>query len=1093
MQAHMMKYTSVLLIFGGLLSARSGHAVPVTQEQATQAVQTFLARNPAPMETNVGQRLQRSRTFNRAKQNAPLFHVVTLEGGGFVVTSADTGITPIIAISESDDLIESAENHLWVLLNCDLEARMDALGAAVAKKAAVAVAQDDEEAIAPPSPEELWAALLGPQPKAAGVQSISDVRVAPIIQSRWGQGSVGGDTLYNRYTPNNYVCGCVATTGAQIMRYHQYPTGSVAAGTYKCWVNDSVRNLTMQGGVYDWANMPLVPASVSLTTTQRNAIGKLTYDVGVASRMSYHSDGSGTYNCVMTDRLKSRFGYASSFTYYANSTGTPGNNTSCRNALLGSLDAGLPGAMSISNGSEGHSIVVDGYGYNSGVVYAHLNLGWHGNEDAWYNLASIDISSYNFNSCSSVSFNIHPTLTGEYITGRTLDSNGAPIANTTVTARNTSNSELYTATSNAKGIYAIRVPSSSASYALVSTNSSLGMAASGGTVSVSASSTCTWEFHELDLWLYYNHWFTYESSGSVGNRWGNDMTLQPFQRTVYVNIARANDNGDGLSWATAKKNIHAAMGFPEGTEIVVTNGTYAPFTSSNKVFNIHSVNGAAVTIIDGGGTDRCATLGTASGQTSTALTGFTLRNGNAANGGGAYYGTLNNCILTGNTATSNGGGAYQSTLRNCMFTGNTAGNYGGGSYYGTLHNCTLSGNRANGNGGGGSEGGTLVNCIIWGNASPNGGSQSNYYASVNGSITYSCTAPAHSGTGNTTQDPMFMNAETGNFRLQPESPCIDAGANALAVGTLDLVGNPRRYGNGTIDMGAYEFSATRYTVTFDPQGGTVSPTSKTVAQGYAYGALPIPNRTGYTFGGWFTTASGGSQVMSFTTVTQASAHTLYAHWAAIPVLSVSPASQHVGKDEGAFSVTVTANVSWSASASTDAYWLTVSPSSGTGNGAFTVSYDENPTPYERTATITVSVNGAASQTVTVTQAARTHTRWSPVPVLYTWLNPYLGWHNIWNYEDLAVERGANGYYFWESYEANLIPTDAASKLRITVFTTDGTDVTDLQWAPDFTHALAPDRRVYEIWGKTNLMSGEDWHWPTNSGTRFFKVKAKLPE
>ena len=68
------------------------------------------------------------------------------------------------------------------------------------------------------------------------------------------------------------------------------------------------------------------------------------------------------------------------------------------------------------------------------------------------------------------------------------------------------------------------------------------------------------------------------------------------------------------------------------------------------------------------------------------------------------------------------------------------------------------------------------------------------------------------------------------------------------------------------------------TVTFDPNGGSVSPTSKTITKGIAYGILPIPTKTNYTFKGWYTEASGGSKVTSSTTVTAIANHTLYAHW-----------------------------------------------------------------------------------------------------------------------------------------------------------------------------------------------------------------------
>ena len=61
-------------------------------------------------------------------------------------------------------------------------------------------------------------------------------------------------------------------------------------------------------------------------------------------------------------------------------------------------------------------------------------------------------------------------------------------------------------------------------------------------------------------------------------------------------------------------------------------------------------------------------------------------------------------------------------------------------------------------------------------------------------------------------------------------------------------------------------------------GGTVSPTSKTVVYGSTYGALATPTRTGYAFAGWYTSATGGTQVTSTTKVSQHQNHTIYAHW-----------------------------------------------------------------------------------------------------------------------------------------------------------------------------------------------------------------------
>ena len=68
-----------------------------------------------------------------------------------------------------------------------------------------------------------------------------------------------------------------------------------------------------------------------------------------------------------------------------------------------------------------------------------------------------------------------------------------------------------------------------------------------------------------------------------------------------------------------------------------------------------------------------------------------------------------------------------------------------------------------------------------------------------------------------------------------------------------------------------------YTLTFNANGGSVNPTSRSVAYDEVYGSLPTPTRTGYNFAGWYTSASGGSQVGSSTKM-GAGNTTIYAHW-----------------------------------------------------------------------------------------------------------------------------------------------------------------------------------------------------------------------
>ena len=78
-----------------------------------------------------------------------------------------------------------------------------------------------------------------------------------------------------------------------------------------------------------------------------------------------------------------------------------------------------------------------------------------------------------------------------------------------------------------------------------------------------------------------------------------------------------------------------------------------------------------------------------------------------------------------------------------------------------------------------------------------------------------------------------------------------------------------------------------YTLTANANGGSIPTTSgwtgtgatatKTVTYNAAYGTLPVPTKTGYGFAGWWTQASGGTQV-SATTKMGAADTTIYAHW-----------------------------------------------------------------------------------------------------------------------------------------------------------------------------------------------------------------------
>jgi hypothetical protein len=167
--------------------------------------------------------------------------------------------------------------------------------------------------------------------------------------------------------------------------------------------------------------------------------------------------------------------------------------------------------------------------------------------------------------------------------------------------------------------------------------------------------------------------------------------------------------------------------------------------------------------------------------------------GNTAEaGGGAIESVLDGCVIVSNSAASYAGGA-QGLLRNCVIAHNSA-NYGAG-VNGTAINCTIVGNTANVRGGGAYES-DLFNSIVFYNSAPT-------QPDVDSCGLFYCCTTLHGGSGNITNAPAFVDQAGGNFRLQTNSACVNAGRNAYLASSTDVDGGSRIAG-GTVDIGAYE-------------------------------------------------------------------------------------------------------------------------------------------------------------------------------------------------------------------------------------------------------------------------------------------------
>jgi len=79
-----------------------------------------------------------------------------------------------------------------------------------------------------------------------------------------------------------------------------------------------------------------------------------------------------------------------------------------------------------------------------------------------------------------------------------------------------------------------------------------------------------------------------------------------------------------------------------------------------------------------------------------------------------------------------------------------------------------------------------------------------------------------------------------------------------------------------------------FTIAFNPNSGIVTPTSGTAGTDGRLATLPTPTRAGYNFIGWFTQATGGTQVTAGATGTVFDADTtIFARWATLPVHAIT--------------------------------------------------------------------------------------------------------------------------------------------------------------------------------------------------------------
>lgn len=340
----------------------------ITQWQAQQQAYSFWGKQ-MPQKAKA-----KSRTATTASPS-DAYYVFNNDAGGFVIIAGDDAVTPVLGYTSTGSFdAENLPDGLKDLLK-SYERQIAALGDNyVANQTAT----------------------------RAGFTGEKLLKTA-----EWNQMAP-----FNKYTPNNYVTGCVATAGAIVMKHHGYPAKGTGSHSYTWNGQDLTANFEHD---YDWANMP-----TKYTVGNDEAfdgVARLMSDLGVAVEMQYDKDGSGAYIGNLVTALQKYYGYSKlSHLMAIEDVGAEAWNGRLREEI----DANRPVLYAASDPARGgHAFVIDGYKDESFSV----NWGWGGYCNGFYQIGALNPESNGkpegdkYNVGQSAVFGMEPSDGTEKISG----------------------------------------------------------------------------------------------------------------------------------------------------------------------------------------------------------------------------------------------------------------------------------------------------------------------------------------------------------------------------------------------------------------------------------------------------------------------------------------------------------------------------------------------------------------------------------------------------------------------------------------------------------------------------------------------------
>ena len=774
----------------------------------------------------------------RGEDGAVLAYITELAPRGFIATSADTDITPIVAysINTSFPSNNDSKNPLYRMLKADIQLRARALA--------------EYEQFNTSENRKLWNLYTnedGTDVTGETFQQWPEEKTTSTggwLETMWDQGPP-----FNAFCPldpvdaNRSYVGCVATAMAQVVNYHK--KFEIQFDEDDSYVTFAGINFDKDSDLYDFPSFEELNELIGgvhakyddkIDINDTDAAVE-SFACGVAIQMDYSSEGSGSSPYDLRQALIDKFGY-----YSADMTG--GLSRESYHLLQENMINGLPALLSISppDGWGGHVVVCDGYNTNGEY---HLNFGW-GSErpeemtEVWYHLPQNLMSDLSIVTeaimnvqpvqpefeiePASLSFYAVPGEESEHETLYIENSVGGAWINSISSTEGfvfakwggtysdymgsfqfegpRSRTSIYVKflPDEAKGYYGtlvINYGDGRTKYVILK-----GYSFTGGTEIPAGEVSGTWTQAESPYFI----------SGDISVQENGDLVIEPGVQVFFVG--------------------QYGMTIGEKARLVAEGTANSPieFTAFNR-----DIGWTGLRFIDSGSDDILSHCSISfSKKNSGFITEYNPDADENSCGGAVfcYYSDpiIANCKITNNVG-DKGGAIYcdesYPIISNTVIANNAS--MGGNPQCGgiciggwgepEILNCTIVNNLPGGIFTQSWEGIDVTNTIIWGN--------DRYQIQTEEStatVSFCNIQDGYNGEGNMDADPCFFDPSIGvgpqydgsaaNWMLQSCSPCINSGKQ-ISFSKTDLAGNIRIYSD-IIDIGTYENQSDLPLVTIAP-------------------------------------------------------------------------------------------------------------------------------------------------------------------------------------------------------------------------------------------------------------------------------------